>query len=265
MKKTLSALALCALALPSLAAEEAKPNSISVNGKPVSQYMLRYLMSQRVQPGKQLDEEDKQRLLNEMVNMILLSQEATTKKLDQEKDHAEALEMERISYLANAALQAKLKEAKVEEPAMQALYKEKFSSPSKEFHASHILVKTEKEATDILAELNKGGDFAALAKKHSLDATGQKGGDLGWFGTDRMVKPFGDAVAAMKKGELSAKPVQTQFGWHLIKLEDSRDVPARTFDEMKPELMALLRQKAVQDYILELRKNAEIKSINLPQ
>ncbi|OGT89461.1 MAG: hypothetical protein A2286_14365 [Gammaproteobacteria bacterium RIFOXYA12_FULL_61_12] len=265
MKKLMISLALSALTLTAFAAEEAKPNSISVNGKPVSQQMLRHLMTQRLQPGKAPSEEDKQRLINEMVNMILLSQEATNNKLDQDKDHAAALEMERISYLANAALQEKLKGAKIEEPAMQALYKEKFASATKEFKASHILVKTEKEATDILAELNKGGDFAALAKKHSLDSTGQQGGDLGWFSADRMVKPFGDAVQAMKKGELSAKPVQTQFGWHLIKMEESRDTPPRSFEEAKPELMALLRQKAVQDYIVDLRKKAEIKSVNLPE
>lgn len=265
MKKLMISLALSALTLTAFAAEEAKPNSISVNGKPVSQQMLRQLMTQRLQPGKTPTEEDKQRLINEMVNIILLSQEATANKLDQDKDHAAALEMERISYLANAALQEKLKGTKIEDPAMQALYKEKFSSATKEFKASHILVKTEKEATDILAELNKGGDFAALAKKNSIDSSGQQGGDLGWFSADRMVKPFGDAVQAMKKGELSAKPVQTQFGWHLIKMEDSRDTPPRSFEEAKPELAAMLRQQAVQEYIIELRKKAKIESVNLPQ
>lgn len=265
MKKLLLSAILCALTLSTHAAEEAKPNSISINGTPISQHMLRLLMVQRLQPGQAPSEDEKQKLINEMVDLILLSQEATAKKLDQEKEHAAALEFTRISYLANAALKAKLKETKVDEQAMKDLYKEKFSAPSKEFKASHILVKTEKEATDIIEQLKKGGNFAELAKKHSLDTSAKEGGDLGWFPLERMVKPFADAVGALKKGAYTDKPVQTEFGFHIVKLDDSKDVAARSYEEMKGDLEALLRQRAMQNYIIELRKKADVKSVNLPQ
>jgi peptidyl-prolyl cis-trans isomerase C len=260
MKKLLIASLLIATALPLSAKEEAKPKTISVNGVTISQPMFQFLAQERLKPGQKVTDEDHQKLLNEVINIVLLSQDALKKKLEQDKVHAASLEMQRLSYLANAALQEQLKQTKIDDTQAKALYKERFATPKQEYKARHILLKDEKAANDVIAELKKGGDFAELAKKHSTGPSGPKGGDLGWFTPARMVKPFSDAVVDMKKGSYTEKPVQTQFGWHVILLEDSRDVPARSYDEIKDSLKATLQHEALQNYITSLRKTADIKA-----
>ena len=268
MKKLLFAALLCALALPLFAVEkkaEEKKGNISVNGKVITEPMFRYLMEERLQPGKQVTKEVQQQLVNEMVKIVLLSQDAITNKIDKEPRYAEGLaavlEMERLLYLSQAAMQTRLSKSKFEEKDIKALYDKKFGTSTKEYKARHILLKDEKTASDMIAQLKKGAKFEELAKKHSTGPTGPKGGDLGWFATGNMVKPFSDAVVGMKKGKFSDKPVKTQFGWHVILQEDSREIPARPYKEVKPSLTDELRHNAIQRYIEELFKKADVKVV----
>ncbi len=130
----------------------------------------------------------------------------------------------------------------------------------KEYNARHILVKTEAEANDILAQLKKGTDFAKLAKEKSLDpGSKEKGGDLGWFSPAGMVKPFSDAVVGLKKGELSATPIQTQFGWHVIKMVDSRATQVPAYDKVKEGLELTLQQRKLEKMMLGLKDKAKIE------
>lgn len=130
---------------------------------------------------------------------------------------------------------------------------------AQEFNAKHILVASEQEAKDIIAELNKGGSFAKIAKDKSKDpGSKDKGGELGWFPANTMVKPFAEALSALKKGSVSAAPVQTQFGWHVIKLEDTRPLQAPEFDKVKDDLAKTLQQKQLDKLVLDLKAKAKI-------
>ena len=129
-----------------------------------------------------------------------------------------------------------------------------------EYKARHILVKTEAEAKKLIAELDKGADFAKLANKHSLDAKeSQNGGDLGWFVAGQMVAPFSEAVAKLEKGKYTKTPVQTQFGWHVILREDSRAQTPPSLESVKEQLMPYLQRKKVQTMVETLRKQAKVE------
>jgi peptidyl-prolyl cis-trans isomerase C len=150
------------------------------------------------------------------------------------------LENQSRAYMAGALLQDVVAGAVTDE-AIQAAYDARVQSlsatPLVEYNASHILVATEAEATDLRAQLDGGADFAELAAAHSTDGSAAGGGSLGWFGPGMMVKPFEDAVVAMKPGEI-AGPIQTQFGWHLIKLDETRNASVPALDEVRDELAA---------------------------
>jgi peptidyl-prolyl cis-trans isomerase C len=131
-----------------------------------------------------------------------------------------------------------------------------------EVRARHILVDTEAEAADLIAELEAGADFASLAAEHSTGPSGESGGDLGWFTKDQMVGPFADAAFAMEPGDVSAAPVETRFGWHVIKVEDRRNA-APSFEEMKPALEQELGREAVTALLDDLRSDAQIERYSL--
>ncbi len=134
--------------------------------------------------------------------------------------------------------------------------------PQDEYQAAHILVKTEDEAKAIIAELDKGGDFAAIAKEKSLDTgSAAKGGDLGFFDPKQMVKPFADAVAAMKVGTYTETPVQSQFGWHIIKLEATRKQPAPTYDQVAQQLRQQMVSELFTKTMQDLRAKAKIEIV----
>jgi len=144
---------------------------------------------------------------------------------------------------------------------LQALYDSDIKELKlKELKARHILVKEKTQAEQIITELDLGGDFAKLAEKHSTDAgSAKKGGELGWFRPQQMVAEFSNAALLLDKGKYTKVPVQSQFGWHIIKLEDSRDVAPPTFEQVKPKLAQALKQKRVAEYIQSLEKKADIK------
>ncbi|MEX1061419.1 MAG: peptidylprolyl isomerase, partial [Methyloceanibacter sp.] len=142
------------------------------------------------------------------------------------------------------------------------IYDEKISQlkPEQEVHARHILVSTEAEAKEVAERLKKGEDFAAIAKEKSKD-TGAEGGDLGFFARGQMLKPFEEAAFALDVGQIS-EPVQTQFGWHIIKVEAKRDQPLPTFDQVKEAIIAQLVQQKAQEVVTGLRDAAKIEVVD---
>lgn len=168
------------------------------------------------------------------------------------------LDNERRAILAAAAVQAALAGAVTDE-ALQQLYDARFAdaTPETEYNAAHILVETEKEAQDLVIQIQGGANFAALAQEHSIGPSGPSGGDLGWFGEGAMVQEFQDAVAALAVGTVSA-PVQTQFGWHLIKLIETRIKARPPLDEVRGDLSAELQQRAFETYLATLESSATI-------
>ncbi len=169
------------------------------------------------------------------------------------------IDNDRRGYLAGVALQDVVKGAVTDE-ALKTAYdaRVKDQPPQTEYHASHILVDSEEKAKDLKAQIDGGADFAELAKANSSDGSAAAGGDLGWFGLGMMVKPFEDAVLALKPGEVSA-PVQTQFGWHLVKLSETRPAAVPTLEDLREELAAEIENKAVEAYVQTLIASAKVE------
>jgi peptidyl-prolyl cis-trans isomerase C len=163
------------------------------------------------------------------------------------------------AYL-DRAIQGKLTDAELHKK-YEAFVNE--NPPQEEVHARHILVASEKAAQDVLAELRKGADFAAVAKAKSTDGSARDGGDLGFFGRGDMVAEFSDAAFAMKPGEISKAPVKTQFGWHNIKVEERRMSAAPSFEETKEQLRTDLSQEMVGEVVDQLRAKAKVERFDL--
>ena len=196
-----------------------------------------------------------QGILDQLIQQTLLSKAVEP---EMGKRDVLALENARRAYLADGAVARAVAQA-VTPQAMQALYEMRFANaiPGTEFNAAHIIVATQAEAAEIRTQLDAGADFAEMARTKSTDGAAANGGDLGWFGPGMMVKEFEDAVVAMKPGEI-AGPLQTQSGWHLVKLNDTRPTAAPTFETVRPELEAELQQQAVDTRVAELTAAATI-------
>jgi peptidyl-prolyl cis-trans isomerase C len=239
---------------------------ISVNGEIIDTAMFALYQQgrQMMQPGKAQDPQQQVAALDELVNYTLLQQDAEAKGLAGREDVQIALELQRLELLAKAAVQQQLASNPVSEEAVKQRYEKEFSEPTTEYKARHILLETEDDARTVIAELDEGGDFEELAKSRSKGPSGPKGGDLGWFSAGRMVKPFSDAVAKMEKGRHSTDPVQTQFGWHVILLEDSREVPPPAMEQVEPKIRMALQQEALAAYMQQLRSASKIEVLQQP-
>jgi peptidyl-prolyl cis-trans isomerase C len=242
------------------AADKPQPRTlVKVNGEPVKATHFLVYRSQRGQ-GKPLDQQAQLGLLNELVNTVMIAQQAEKMGLDKHPELLAAMDVARYRILAEAAVEQHLREHPVSDQAISAAYQTKYGNNSlTEYKARHILLKTEDEAKAVIAQLDQGGDFAALAKEKSTGPSGAKGGDLGWFEKGAMVKPFGDAVAKLPKGSHSAAPVQTQFGWHVIMLEDSREQQPPKLDTVKAALAQQLNREKVAAYLKDIREQSEVQ------
>jgi peptidyl-prolyl cis-trans isomerase C len=164
--------------------------------------------------------------------------------------------------LSQAAAEEFISSVKVTDEELKKEYDERVG-PMKtaEYKAKHILVETEQAAKDIIAKLGKGESFDALAKKFSKDpGSKDKGGDLGWFSPQQMVQPFSDAVIALKNGETTQQPVQSQFGWHVIQREESREQQPPPFDAVKDQLRSMVQTKKLQQHITDLQTKAKVEN-----
>lgn len=231
----------------------------TVNGKPIKQSWVDFIMKDaqaRGQKGKGL----KNAVINELVGSELAYQEATKKGFDKKSDIITAAEIGRRKLVVNAFLADYMKKNPVSDADKKAAYEQyKKELGTKEYKAQHILVKTEAEAKEILTEVNKGGDFKKIAKAKSLDKGSKvKGGDLGWFSPAGMVKPFSDAVKGLTKGAVVTAPVQTQFGWHVIKLNDTRATKVPSYAKAKDGLKRTLQQRKLEKLMVGLKDKAKI-------
>ncbi|HWE76506.1 MAG TPA: peptidylprolyl isomerase [Stellaceae bacterium] len=200
-------------------------------------------------------------LLTSMVNATLLEQAARKAKLDQNAQVKEQISGATTEILANAYVSS-LARSEISETKLRAAYDQyaKDAPKTEEIHARHILVGTEQEAKDIIAQLDKGADFATIAKDKTTDPSGKSnGGDLGYFTKQDMVPEFANAAFALKPGEYTKTPVKTQFGWHVIKLEDRRQGKAGTYEQVAPEIAQQMTQQIIQSKLKELAGVAKIE------
>jgi peptidyl-prolyl cis-trans isomerase C len=246
-------------------ASESDPAVARVNGVEIRESDLA-MAAQDIGQDLQQAPPDQQReqLIAYVADIILVSQAADAKKLDNDPDFKRHLAFIRNKMLMGLQLQQEAKGA-VTEDAEHKLYEDavKPMGTEEEVHARHILVETEDEANDILAQIKAGADFATLAKEKSKDPGAADGGDLGYFTKDQMVPEFADVAFKMYPGQLS-NPVKTQFGWHIIKVEDRRQKPVPEFDKIKEQIDAYLVRKAQSDYVGELRKTAKVERLDQP-
>lgn len=232
----------------------------SVNGKYISKAQLENLEKEIAMRAHGASF-PKEKLVEELIQRELLVQDALQKQLDKSPEYLEQLEEAKKSILTQTELKNFFKTNPVTDAEVKAEYDSKIvAETGTEYKARHILVKTEDEAKKIIAQLDKGGDFAKLANKYSIDAKdSQNGGDLGWFVADQMVKPFSEAVAKLEKGQYTKTPVQTQFGWHVILREDSRAQTPPPLEAVKDQLTPYLQRQKFQKMIEGMRQQAKVE------
>lgn len=205
-------------------------------------------------------DEQKGQMLDQLINMALAAQAGDKEGLTKDPKVAARLELLRMQILAEAASEKYVKAHPVSESELKAEYDAQIAAMPKEYKARHILVEKKETADSIIRELQAGGDFSKLATTESKDqGSAKNGGDLGWFSPQSMVKPFSDAVAALQKGQYTQAPVQSEFGYHVIILDDVRSAEAPPFDQVKPQVEMFVQRKKLQEYLESLRKTAKIQ------
>ena len=199
-----------------------------------------------------------------LIDMQLIVQAAEAKKLGDDEEFKRRLTYARNKLLMERYLQTEGRAA-VSDAALHDLYQQvtKDMAGEQEIHARHILVATEDDAKAVFEQLRKGADFAALAKEKSKDPSSSEGGDLGYFTRDRMVPEFADAAFKLQVGQIS-DPVKTEFGWHIIKLEDKRARQIPEFDKVKDQLENMVARKALSEQVAKLRADAKIERLDAP-
>lgn len=250
----------CSVSLPAFAQDEAPTADTvvaTVNGEEITLGEL-IILREKLPAQYQALPDDLlfKGLIDQAVQQTALEQSVAEAKTKRDELW---MRTDQRSYMAGKALQAVV-QAAVTDAAIQAAYDEKYANApaAKEYSAQHILVDSEDKAKELKAQIDGGADFAELAKANSTDTgSAVNGGDLGWFGLGMMVKPFEDAVVAAAPGSVVG-PVQTDFGWHLIKVNEVRDAAKPTIDEVREELATELEQKAVEAHVTELTGKAEI-------
>ena len=241
-------------------AAEAAPAVAIVNGKPLlkSEFDI-YVQSISQQAQREVTEEQKAQILDQFIALKLAAETAEKAGVAKQQKIVDQLAIARMNIVVDAGLQKYLEDHPVTDADLKPEYEAQVAAMPREYHARHILVEDKATADAVTKDLKGGADFAKLAKEKSKDTSAQSGGDLGWFTLDTMVKPFADAVTALQPGQLTAEPVQSQFGWHVIKLEESRAASPPEFDEVKDRVKTIVQRKKLQAYLDELRKGAKIE------
>ncbi|AKJ67881.1 peptidyl-prolyl cis-trans isomerase [Pandoraea thiooxydans] len=254
-----------ALIAPALAALVGLPahaqNVAVVNGTPIPVSRADAMVKEMVKQGQQNSPELQAQVREDLVNREILTQEAIRRGLQTQPDVQNQLALARQSVLIRALINDELQKSPVTDAEVQARYDElKKQYGAQEYHARHILVPTEAEAEQLIAKLKAGANFADLAKKYSKDpGSAPNGGDLDWSPANAYVEPFAAALAKLKKGEYTDKPVKTSFGYHIIELEDVRPAQIPPLSEVKTQLEQQMRQEKLQKFEMNLRDKAKIQ------
>ncbi len=257
MKKQMLAAALVAL----LAAPAFAQNIAVVNGKPVPTARLNALKAQIEKSGRPVNQDMMGQLKEEVIAREIFMQEARKRGLDASEDYKNQLELARQTILIRELFADFQKKNPVTDAEIQAEY-DKFVKVNggKEYRARHILVETEDQAKALISEIKKGGKFEELAKKNSRDpGSGANGGDLDWASAGSYVAEFSNAMVKLGKGEMADAPVKSQFGWHIIRVDDVRDAQLPKLDEVKPQIAQQLQQQKMGKFQDDLRSKAKIQ------
>ena len=232
-----------------------------VNGVSIPQARIDMRVDVATAQGQPDTPELRKSIREDMINLEVLSQEAMKDGVDKKPEVIEQMQLAQKSVLVGAYIQDHVKKHPISKDEIQAEYdKLKVSLGNKQYKARHILVDSEDEAKAIIKQLSKKGKFDKLAKENSKDAgSAEHGGELDWAVPGNFVPPFANALLSLKKGQYTKEPVKSQFGWHIIQLDDERDLKMPSFDELEPQIQQRLQQQAVQTLISDLRGKAKIE------
>lgn len=227
----------------------------TVNGKPITQQDVERFLAENP-AGREVESSE---VLNELITRELVLQDASRQKLEQRAEVKQAIELARLNVILSSALEQAVSKPPITEAQLRTLYQEEIAKINlQEYQARHILVEDKQLAEQIITELDMGGDFAALAAKHSIDGSANDGGDLGWFMPQRMVPEFSRAVVALQKGAYTKSPVQSQFGWHVIRLDDQRRASPPPFEAVRAQLSQIVERQRLQQYLEGLREKGTV-------
>jgi len=228
-----------------------------VNGRKITEEMLQRYVKFRGIPKDAHPEQQRKMMLEELINRELIYLDAVKKGVDKKPEVQADVENQKVNVVAGAMLKEATKDVKFTDQQLKQAYDDyiKKMPEQVEYKARHILLKDEKSAKEVIADLNKGANFVEETKKKSTEP---EGGDLGWFEADQMIKPFADAIAKLKNGEYTKTPVHTDFGWHVILREDSRKAAPPPFESLKEQFRMRLMNKTVEAYIGSLRDKGKI-------
>jgi len=261
LASVLTALAACQpKGAATTAAADTSPALATVNGTTITQNFFDfYIKAIAGKKASDLTPEQQSVALDNLIRAQLVAQQADKDGVEKTADTQDLLELTRLNVLQQTMEERYLKDKKPTEQELRAEYENQVAAlPKLEFHARHILVATEPFAQGVVQSLEKGAKFEDVAKKESMDSSKDNGGDLGWFTPDRMVKPFADAVTSLKPGDYTHKPVQTQYGWHVIQLVDTRPLSPPPFDQVKQRLEQVVQAKKFKSYTDDLISKAKI-------
>lgn len=242
-------------------ADQDKNTLVTVNNIAIPQARLDLNIKALMQQGQPDSPDLRKKIKDDLIDLEVIAQEALSKKLDKQPEVAQIIEITKQNILRNAFAQDYVKNHPIAEDVIKQEYEtqKKAVMGRKEYKVAHILVTSEKEAKAISAALKNKASFDKLAKEKSIDPSNKaQGGQLGWTDPSKFVQPFGEAIIRLNKGQISA-PVQTQYGWHIIKLDDIRAVQIPAYEEIRASMEKHLQQLALQDAVKALRHNADIK------
>jgi len=243
-------IAVAALTSPVVAETVATVNGVAIDSSIVNMY----LESRIQKPADQATPEERETVLQELTDIYLLTTQSNAEEISNRPEIKAQIELQSRAMIAQAvATDFFAKNPATDEEILTEYELQMKSAPPLQFKARHILVETQAAATDLIAQLDGGADFVELAQANSTGPTGPAGGDLGWFSPEQMVKPFSDAVAALTDGAHTSEPVQTQFGWHVILREETRENQPPTLDSVRDVLKQRVEQVKFQSYLERLR------------
>jgi peptidyl-prolyl cis-trans isomerase C len=239
----------------------AAAGKVVVNGVTIPQSRIEMMNRELTAQGQPESPERMQAIREELVNREVLAQAAQKRGLDKSPDVQAQMEMAKQAVLVRALFESEVKAHPITDADLQQQYEQfKSSMGTNEYKVRHILVDKEDDAKAIIAELNKGADFAKLAKEKSKDpGSKDNGGDLDWGPSARYVKPFADAVQGLQKGQTTTAPVKTDFGYHVIRLDDVRALKVPEFTELKEQFRQRAQQQQIQKLVMDLRQRAKVE------
>jgi peptidyl-prolyl cis-trans isomerase C len=242
------------------AATQNASRTVTVNGKPIPRARVDALVKQQVAQGRPDTPQLRDLVMTELVNREVAVQEAEKRGLSKDPEVQTQMDLARQQVLIQALLREHFVKSPISDKAMRAEYEKlRTQRGDKEYRARHVLVENESEAREIIAQLGKGAKFQDLAKQSKDPGSRDKGGDLDWNSPATFVKPFADALSRLEKGKYTEQPVRSQFGWHVIQLDDVRPMNFPSFDQVKPQIQNMMQEQEVQKVFADLRNKAKIE------